>query len=312
MTTIPYPSVEAERLGALERYGLLDTPPEPVFDRISELTELLLRAPITMVGLIDAERHWFKAARGVGRIRQNARPHSFCTYTILSSEVMTVPDARLDSRFAAIPPVADFGIRFYAGAPLTTADGFHIGSVCVFDFEPRAGLHEDQRSLLRYLSRVTMSEFEHRLRRLTDASEPQLEQRQSVAQALLGQFVARVPSDEHMAALEASAVVRITTPALLTELLESSKAPELFEWLTGLSFVESGQHGLQPHDLAREVIVADLRRRDPEGHAVLHARARVHYTRRLLETGGLEQQRTLFDDVFLHREPPEPVPDGLL
>jgi hypothetical protein len=304
MTAIPYPSVETERLGALEHYRVLDTPPEPVFDRISELAELLLLAPISMVGLIDAERHWFKAARGVGRIRQNARIHSFCTYTILSNEVLIVPDAQLDARFATIPPVADFGIRFYAGAPLTTVDGFHIGSVCIFDFEPRASLPEDHHSLLRYLARVTMSEFEHRLSRPGLSREHRLEQHQDAARTLLGQFVASVPSAEHMAALEVSAVVRVTTESLLSEVLQTSRASELFEWLEGLSFIESGLHGLHPHDLAREMIVSRLRERDPESHTSLHERARAYSTRRILETRGLEQQRVLFDDLFLHRDPP--------
>lgn len=125
-----------------------------------------------------------------------------------------------------------------------------------------------------------------------------------VIKILLEEFVQKVPSPAHRTALEACALVRIMTEALLTELLGMPDAHELFEWLRTLSFIESGSAGLFPHDLAREALVADLRWRNRDWYAELHRRARTYYARLLQQTQGHEQQRVMFDYVFLHRENP--------
>lgn len=125
-----------------------------------------------------------------------------------------------------------------------------------------------------------------------------------VVRSLLERFVQQVPSPLHRAALEASALVRVTTEPLLGAALELDDAHEYFEWLRGLSFVESGPQGLFPHDLAREALDADLRWRNPDRYAELHRRVRGYYTKKLLESRGLEQQRALIDDVYLHRHNP--------
>lgn len=134
--------------------------------------------------------------------------------------------------------------------------------------------------------------------------------------SLLERFVQHVPGPRHRAALEACALVRITTETILSELLASDDttadgrpdarpdAPEVFDWLRGLSFMDSGPLGVYPHELAREAIATDLRWRNKERYADLHRRARVYYKRRVQETHGIEQQLVLWEYIFLHRDNP--------
>lgn len=130
----------------------------------------------------------------------------------------------------------------------------------------------------------------------------QAESAPDVVRTLLQQFVQKVPGPAHRTALEACALLRITTEGLLAQMLAMPDAHELFEWLRGLSFVESGQQGLFPHDLAREALVADLRWRNPDWYAELHRRARNYHINRVQQTHGAEQQRALIDLIFLHRD----------
>ncbi len=130
----------------------------------------------------------------------------------------------------------------------------------------------------------------------------QLEAVPNVVKTLLEQFVQKVPGPAHRAALEACALVRLSTESLLTEMLMVNEARELFDWLHSLSFIETGQEGLFPHDLAREALIADLRWRNPEWYAELHRRARKHYMARLQQTSGSAQQRILLDYIYLHRD----------
>lgn len=131
-----------------------------------------------------------------------------------------------------------------------------------------------------------------------------------IIRTLLEQFVQRVPSPAHRAALEASALVRVMTEPLLSAMLSASEvqdaaddsAHELFDWLRGLSFVESGPKGIFLHDLAREALGADVRWRNPDWYATLHDRARRHYSARMAQTQGLDQQRVLLDYMYLHRD----------
>jgi hypothetical protein len=125
-----------------------------------------------------------------------------------------------------------------------------------------------------------------------------------VVKTLLERFLEQVPGPAHRAALEACALVRLTTETLLATMMDVPDANELFEWLRGLSFIESKPVGLFPHDLARDAICYDLRWRNPDWNRELHRRARAYYTERLQRTRGLEQQRILMDDVYLHRENP--------
>lgn len=135
----------------------------------------------------------------------------------------------------------------------------------------------------------------------------QPEESPDIVKTLLEQFVQKAPSPLHRAALEACALVRTTTEPLLEVLLgpaSGQDAHELFEWLRGLSFIESGREGLFPHDLARESLVADLRWRNPDQYAELHRRAREYFITRLGQASGTLQQYILQDYIYLHRDNP--------
>ncbi|MEW5961306.1 MAG: ATP-binding protein, partial [Chloroflexota bacterium] len=127
---------------------------------------------------------------------------------------------------------------------------------------------------------------------------------QDIIQPLLAQLVQKVPGPAHRAALEACALVRMTTEPLLAAMLTTTDAHELFDWLRGLSCIESGPSGLCPHDLARETLIADLHWRNPDWYTELHRRARIYYSRRLQQVPEHEQQAVLIDYIYLHRDNP--------
>ena len=138
---------EAGRLAALRRYDVLDTPPEPAFDRITRTAARLFGVPTALVSLVDADRQWFKSCVGLDA-RQTDRAVAFCDHAIRAPGVLVVPDARADDRFAANPlVVGPPHIRFYAGAPLRTPDGHHLGTLCVIDAAPREFGPADRASL---------------------------------------------------------------------------------------------------------------------------------------------------------------------
>ncbi|OXS97884.1 hypothetical protein B7H01_00530 [Pandoraea apista] len=152
---------EAERLAALRRYEILDTPPEPAFDRIVRLASYVLGAPISLVSLIDETRQWFKARQGLD-VSQTPRSMAFCAHAILGDDVFVVPDARADRRFSDNPLVTgEPNIRFYAGAPLLTPEGHRLGTLCVIDRRPRT-LDDEKRGLLADLSALVVDALELR------------------------------------------------------------------------------------------------------------------------------------------------------
>lgn len=157
----PLPYNEADRLAALYSLNVLDSAPEKDFDDIVALAASICDAPISMVSLIDHDRQWFKAGIGT-HLTETTRDLSFCAHTILGTDLMTVPDARADARFAGNPAVtAEGGVRSYAGAPLITSDGFGLGALCVFDAEPRR-FEAEQLQALRALARQVTSQLELR------------------------------------------------------------------------------------------------------------------------------------------------------
>jgi hypothetical protein len=121
---------------------------------------------------------------------------------------------------------------------------------------------------------------------------------------LLERLVQKLPSPAHRAALEACALLQVTTEPLLAVMLAVQDAHELFEWLRALSFIQYGAEGLFPHDLVRDTLSADLRWRNPDWHAELHHRARAYYLKRMQQTHGEEQRRVLFGYIYLHRNNP--------
>lgn len=154
---------ESQRLAALHRYGILDTPREPQFDDVARLAADIFEAPVALVSLVAEGRQWFKAEVGAG-IDEMPLETSICAHAILQPGVFVVPDTTKDERFACNPLVTgEPGLRFYAGALLQTPDGLPIGTVCVLDTRPRPeGITERQRLTLEVLARQVMSQLELR------------------------------------------------------------------------------------------------------------------------------------------------------
>ncbi|WP_163956593.1 methyl-accepting chemotaxis protein [Sphingomonas insulae] len=179
----PVPGNEAERLAELAAYQILDTASEQVFDDVVRLAQSLFEVATSTVSLIDAERQWFKARVGLEAC-ETGRDAAFCGHAILEGEVMVVPDAAADARFAdnslvTGPP----HIRFYAGAPLTTPAGFNIGTLCIFDPAPRpGGFSGQERAHLTMLADMVMERLIARRLRLERQQEA--EQVRSVAERL--------------------------------------------------------------------------------------------------------------------------------
>ena len=166
---------ESARLDALRRYAVLDTPPECPFDDLATLAAHLCDAPIALVSFIASDREWFKARIGLA-IDPAPRDMSFSAKAILQSDVFIVPDASQDPRFASNPQVTGIPrMRFYAGAPLETNDGYSLGTICVLDRVPRE-LSESQRQGLLALARQTMSLLELRRSSVRDAVARQAEE----------------------------------------------------------------------------------------------------------------------------------------
>jgi GAF domain-containing protein len=137
MQAAPHPADDAARLAALYELLILDTPPEERFDKIAAFAAHEFDVPIATITLVDAERQWFKARVGID-VCETGRDISFCGHAILQPDIMVVPDALEDVRFADNPLVtgAPF-IRFYAGAPLQLPSGARLGTLCLIDRAPR-------------------------------------------------------------------------------------------------------------------------------------------------------------------------------
>jgi len=157
----PKPANEGRRLKVLWQYDVLDTVPEAMFDDLTELAASICEAPIALVSLVDEDRQWFKSARGT-TLRETDRDTSFCAHAICQSSLFVVSDTRRDARFKDNPLVqGETGIRFYAGSPLVTPDGYALGTLCVLDRKPRR-LTPLQKRALELLARVVVSQLELR------------------------------------------------------------------------------------------------------------------------------------------------------
>ena len=156
------PPGEAERLAAVRRYDVLDTPADGTFDRITALAASMFDVPVALVSIVDEDRIWFKAGHGVD-VDEIARAPGLCASAILRYEPYVLEDAAADPVALTNPLVAgEFGLRFYAAAPLTTSDGYNLGTMCILDRRPRP-ISPAQLEQLRQLAGLVVDELELRL-----------------------------------------------------------------------------------------------------------------------------------------------------
>ena len=138
---------ESARLAALKKYRILDTDPERAFDDLTMLASNICGTPIALISLVDADRQWFKSRVGIS-VAETSRSVSFCTHAIQHRDLYVVPDALDHATFRDNPfVVAENGIRFYAGAPLVTPQGYALGTLCVVDRVPRTLTSEQVEAL---------------------------------------------------------------------------------------------------------------------------------------------------------------------
>ena len=162
------PSLEHERLRALDRYDVLDTPREQAFDRVTRLVRRGRAVPLATVTFLDAHRQWFKSREGLDE-GETKRELAFCDHAIRAEAPTIVPDTLLDERFAGSSLVTgEPHLRFYAGVPLRTPDGHNIGTLCAVDTRPRE-FTPGQVELLTDLAQMVMSELELRRLATTDS-----------------------------------------------------------------------------------------------------------------------------------------------
>ncbi len=159
----PIPADEEQRLRALRRFAVLDTPADPHFDRIVALASEVLGVPIALVSLVDQERQWFLARYGL-EAQETPRAMAFCAHAIAQHDLFEVPDALDDERFNTNPLVLyPPKVRFYAGVPLQSDQGYNLGTLCVIDQKPRV-LDPHQRVILQLIADLVMRELELRQR----------------------------------------------------------------------------------------------------------------------------------------------------
>jgi PAS domain S-box-containing protein len=287
---------EEGRLAALAACGILDTPAEEGFDDLALLAAEICDTPMALVSLIDRDRQWFKARVGID-VDETPRELSFCAHAILHpDELMVVENATKDARFADHPSVVDGpAIRFYAGAPLVTSDGFALGALCVIDSEPRT-LDDRQSRSLEALARQAVAQIELR-RSLTEQLEVERRLTESERRLVDAQRVAGIGSWEWDVGTDAVSWseelyrqygVSLDTPNVDFDLFISLVHPEDRERVTAIvnNSVDTGEPFAHECRIRRpngEVVYVEER-----GHVVLDQDGEVVGMR------GTGQDRTAF------------------
>jgi GAF domain-containing protein len=156
------PDPEEQRMEVVERYNILDTPPDDAFDRLTRMAARVFDVPAAIVSIVDRDRIWFKSHYGVDATEIDRDP-GLCASAITSDELLHIRDAMHDPRAMANPLVTGpMGVRFYAGVPLKTQDGYSLGTFCVLDTRPRE-LTDAQQETLKDFAAMVMHEMELRL-----------------------------------------------------------------------------------------------------------------------------------------------------
>jgi len=219
-TDVVLPANEPERLEALRRYLILDTPPEGAFDHITAIASELLQVPIAIVSLVDHDRIWFKSHHGLDAC-ETGRDIGLCASAILSPDFYQITDAKVDLRALTNPLVAgEFGLRFYAAAPLRTHDGFNLGTLCVIDREPRK-LTKSQTEMLSRLAALVMDLMELRLgaRKIAELERVQRETSEQLRMANL----AAVESEQRFCDLFDEAPIAYVNEGLDSKFISANK-----------------------------------------------------------------------------------------
>jgi PAS domain S-box-containing protein len=165
MKAADLPSNENERIKALERYDILDTPADSAFDALTQLAAHISGCDMALVSFVDTDRQWFKSRYGLDT-PATPRDISFCGHVVSEDDILIVPDTQNDARFIDNPLVCgNPKIRFYTGFPLRTNDEFVLGSLCVLDSKPKH-LSDEQRNMIELLSQQVMDQLEMRRRNL--------------------------------------------------------------------------------------------------------------------------------------------------
>jgi formate hydrogenlyase transcriptional activator len=270
------PPNERERLSALQRYQILDTPPDGAFDHLTAVAANFFRVPIAIVSLVDHDRIWFKSHHGLDLCEVGREP-GLCASAIFSTEVYHIRDAVEDVRVLANRLVAgELGLRFYAAAPLRTQDGFNLGTLCVMDRKPRE-LTPSEAEMLTKLATLVMDQMELRLRARKVAELEQVErgmiEQLRQANAALGE------SEERFRDLFEEAPIAYVYEDLDTRLIQVNRAamrilgiePQAVAGTFGRSFVPDtldAQRRLREalesvgHGIDTSGVVLELRRKD--------------------------------------------------
>jgi len=249
MISPPIPQDDAERIAALRRYCVLDTLAEPAFDRLTKIAQHLLDTPTVLVSLIDSDRQWFKSRIGLDAT-ETPRNISFCGHAIFHRQLLVVPNALHDPRFADNPlVVGPPGIRFYIGAPLITADGFALGTLCAIAYSPRPIPTEKQIGLLRSLADAVVDALELRA---------QLAERERL-ERLKNEFVSTVSHELRtpltsiagmLELLDAEVVGALPTDAKEMVNVAYNNSQRLIRLINDILDIEKIESGRMPFDLA--------------------------------------------------------------
>lgn len=242
MIAPPNPENEIDRLAALYELRILDTPPDERFDRVTQMAARIFDAPIAYVSFVDSDRQWLKSHCGLA-VNESSREKSFCGHAILSDQGLIVLDTLEDERFRENPMVTgEPNLRFYAGIPLRSADGFNVGTLCIADQQPRQFHNESVKileglgSLLEdQLTLLDVIEVQSQLRE----TKEQLERSNAFIRQVFGRYVADEVAEELLEnpkALELGGELREVTVLMsdlrgFTPMSEQLEAPQVVEVL---------------------------------------------------------------------------------